>query len=484
MGLAMVLFAGAIPNSGFVADDAFNLAEHANHGDWSGEWTTPTYAHAGGERGHIWRPIPAWIQHIAASLLGRTGETFRSLNLAVHLLNIGLFWTVARRLGASVSATTLLALLWTTHPAMPEAICWSSDIYDLMATSFALLAVAAVTLIDRNARIVATFAMVVAACLSKESAIALIPALGAVAWALGGRTKAVETSATGSLAALTYTQIHGVITGQNYSDAVRSTPIMDAIDAALMNVGWWTHPPTRAPMAHLFDRAGDQPEILIGAVTLTGISLLVAHQVRNGTRSRFLIAGLIAALGMIAPAAIGIPYIGVAPLRYAYAPLALGLVIAAGRWNGVIRPAWGLGIALVSTMGAIRVADRVPAFDSDAALWAAERAKEPENPYAAVNLARAWVGEGKSDDAIALWTSALNQAPQGVRVFNLPNERWQLAQTAFLRGQPDVALKQVLELMNTSAANVPPMAHCLHADSLDALGRHEEANIAAQRCNP
>ena len=383
-----------------------------------------------------------------------------------------------------MSAATLLALLWTTHPAMPEAVCWSSDIYDLMATTFSLLAIAAATLIGRNTRILATFAMVIAACLSKESAVALIPAVAVISWAIGGKSRAIEATAAGSLAAFTYTQIHGMITEQNYSDAVRSTPIMEAIDAALMNVGWWAHPPTRAPMAHLFDRATDQPEILMGMATLTGMSLLVAHQVRNGTRSRFLIAGLIAALGLIAPAAIGIPYIGVAPLRYAYGPLALGLVIAAGRWNEPIRPAWGIGIALVSTLGALRVADRVPAFASDAALWSAERTLEPENAYAAANLARAWIGEGKSEEAIALWVSALNNPPQGVRVFNLSNERWQLAQTAFLRDHPEVALNQVLKLLSSSAGDTPPMAHCLHADSLDALGRHDEATIAAQRCVP
>ena len=61
--VALALFAHAIPGAGFVADDAYNLAEHARHGDIAGEWSTPTYAHAGGARGHIWRPIPASLQH-------------------------------------------------------------------------------------------------------------------------------------------------------------------------------------------------------------------------------------------------------------------------------------------------------------------------------------------------------------------------------------------------------------------------------------
>ena len=130
------------------------------------------------------------------------------------------------------------------------------------------------------------------------------------------------------------------------------------------------------------------------------------------------------------------------------------------------------------------MSDRVPAFQSDASLWAAERALEPTNPYAAGNLARAMVGAGQSEAAVGLWADAIERAPSNIRVFDRANERWLLAQTAFLKGHPDVALEQTLSLLNESGEAAPAMAHCLHADSLDALGRHAEAADVAHRCRP
>ena len=482
--VAMVLFGGPIPGSGFVADDAFNLATHANHGDWAGEWSSPTYAHAGGDRGHIWRPIPAWLQHVAASGFGRVGSTFRALNLGVHLINILLISAIARRLGASSTAAGLAALFWTTHAAMPEAVCWSSDIYDLVATTFALLATGAATSSDPRVRWVGVSALTLAACLSKESSVALAPALAAAAWAAGGTRRAVDAGIASIAGVVAYGAMHRSITDQNYADVAASVPFSEAADAALMNIGWWASPPARAPMAHLFNPATDSPEVLMGAVTLVGISLLIAHQFRHGSRASYLLAGIVAAVSLTAPAAFGIPFIGVAPLRYVYMPLAVGLAIAASRWTGSVARPWIIGILMVGVLGSQRIASRTPAFANDASLWSAERRLEPSNSYAAGSLARAWIADGRTREAVELWASAIESAPEGVRVFDKANERWLLGQTAFMKGHPDIALTQVLKLLNSIDQPVPAMAHCLHADSLDALGRHEEALKVAQRCEP
>ena len=483
--VAVMLFAGGVADSGFVADDAFNLAEHANDGDWSGEWTTPTYLHAGGERGHIWRPLPAWVQHVAASTMGRTGSTFRGLNVVIHATNVLVMIAVARRLGASAAAAALAALFWTTHPVMPEAICWSSDIYDLMATTFAMLAVASVAAKSLPRRRIGIAAAVVAACLCKESSVALVPALALVAWTMHGRRSAGETGILGGAAVAAYAAMHGEITAQSYADVARDVPLKEALDALLMNVGWWIHAPSRAPMAHLFDRIIDRNEVLTGATVLAGMSVLVAHQVRHApTRAGFLLAGLASAVLLSVPAAVGIPFIGVAPLRYAYAPMAVGLTVAAARWTREIPMPWVLAVLLVAGLGAARVSHRVPAFHDDASLWAAERSLEPANPYAAGNLARAMIGAGQSQAAIALWADAIERAPSNVRVFDKANERWLLAQTAFLKGRPDVSLQQTLRLLDESGEAAPAMAHCLHADSLDALGRHAEAADVAHLCEP
>ena len=102
-------------------------------------------------------------------------------------------------------------------------------------------------------------------------------------------------------------------------------------------------------------------------------------------------------------------------------------------------------------------------------------------------MARALIANKQSDEGINLWVDAINNAPSGVRVFDQANERWLLAQTAFLKQRPAVALKQVNQLIAASKENnslLPQMAHCLRADSLDALGRHEEASAAGTLCRP
>ena len=65
VAIAAAVFVPAVVGAGWVADDAVNLAMHAQEGDLLGEWTTPTYAHAGSGRGHIWRPVPATLQHLS-----------------------------------------------------------------------------------------------------------------------------------------------------------------------------------------------------------------------------------------------------------------------------------------------------------------------------------------------------------------------------------------------------------------------------------
>ena len=93
--------------------------------------------------------------------------------------------------------------------------------------------------------------------------------------------------------------------------------------------------------------------------------------------------------------------------------------------------------------------------------------------------------QGKAHQGIDLWIEAVNNAPTGIRVFDPINERWLLAQTAFLKGRPAVSLEHVNRLITESKDNgspLPEMAYCLRADSLDALGRHQEASDAGTLC--
>ena len=278
---------------------------------------------------------------------------------------------------------------------------------------------------------------------------------------------------------------HRLVTEQGYLDALQHDALPSIVDAWLMLFGWIVYAPPRAPMAHLFDRATDAHEVWIGIGAVIGLCLLAADRYRRPQHDPLLALSILCTGLLFIPAAIGIPFIGVAPLRYAYMPMALLLVTALSGWQTKPTRAWMMAIALVSSIGMFRIAERVPAFDNDLNLWSAELKIEANNPYAAGSKARALIATPKSKEGIELWASAIDKARPGIRVFEVDNERWLLAQTAFMKGHPSIALEQVNQLMHRSEQTgrpLPSMAHCLRADSLDAMGRHEEASAAAVHC--
>lgn len=488
VALALAVFLPAVVGAGWVADDAVNLSLHAHEGDLLGEWTTPTYAHAGSGKGHIWRPIPATLQHLVALAFGRSAGAFRVLNVALHVGNIALLQWLCRRRGASVLGAAVLALFFAVHPVTPDAVCWSSDVYDLAATTAVLgtlgVALARTPLAARAAG-VALLTLVAGLC--KESAVAVVPVVGiAVGLGRDGWRGGLALAAASGLGAAAYLGAHGAITAQSYAAAAGATPLADQLIAGLGAASWLT--PRRfagAPMAHLFDPA-ERFGPALGALTLAGFG--VAATAMWGRDRRAALAALAAGAAwalLLAPAAIGIPLIGVQAVRYAYLPLAATVLLAASGDDTV--PGRGpLAFAVAfAALGLVHTLPRTHDFLDDGTLWGAELAAEPDNPYAAGSLARWLLKTGEDERALALWARAVDAAPAGLKVFDRDHERWLLAQAAFLRGRPDIALVQVtahIDSLTAQGRPVPGNAWCLQADSLDRLGRPDDAAAAALRC--
>jgi len=490
IAVAAAVFLPAVLGAGWVADDAVNLAAHAHEGDLLGEWTTPTYAHAGSGRGHIWRPVPATLQHITALAFGRSATAFRVLNVGLHLGNIALLQWLARRAGASATGAVLLALVFAVHPVTADAVCWSSDVYDLAATTAVLGVLGVATSgASAGARALAVAALTLIAGLCKESAIAVVPVV-AVASALrpGGWRTGLQLGAASAVGAGVYLGLHGSITAQSYASAAAATPVLHQVRAGLATAGWLVpRPLDAAPMAHLFDPT-DARTPAIGAATLAGIAgVALAVRRRAPTLTRTVLAAGAAWGLLLTPAAVGIPLIGVQAVRYAYLPLAATALLSAGalaRPPG--RPALVLGIAL-ALIGLGHTLPRTHDFQHDGTLWSAELDREPDNPYAAGSLARWLLKTGDAPRALELWARAIEMAPAGLKIFDRDHERWLLAQAAFLRGRPDIALAQVQAYGHSLEAQgrpVPGNAACLEADSLDRLGQPEAAARTAARCRP
>jgi len=482
--------AGAVAD-GWILDDTVNLSQHAAHGDLLGEWTTPTYQHAGSGSGHIWRPIPASLQHAAALLFGRHPPVFRLLSLAVHLLNVLLVHRLARAVGAGAGAAGLAALCFTLHPALPEAVCWSSDIYDLLLATSLLLASWVVVAAPRAAvRVVAGGALLLAACLCKETALAFVPVLAGLALWRHGWREALATGASAVIGVGLWVLLHGAVTGQGYGAAGAQTPLVHQAAAWLTSTGWLLWVPPRAPFSHFFD-----PQALGGPIAgLATLTLLGGLSALAWRRDRALGAGLALATGawacLLAPTGPGVPLIGLHGLRYVYAPLALFAAIAApAAAVGASRlPRWAPSGLLVlwCAAGAWMVGDRVGDWRNPERLFEAELEAEPGNPYAAAQLARfRLVGGVEVDRSIELWAEALDTPTPPARLFDTFDERWDLAQAAFLAGRPRAALVQLQHLVAQSEAQgrpLPSQAYCLVADSLDAAGRPDDARAVEHLC--
>jgi hypothetical protein len=436
MVLTLMVHMPHILEAGWVVDDTRNLSQHARDGDIAGEWSSPTYAHAGGEQGHIWRPVPATAQHLVATLFGRDPSVFRGLNLALHMVNIGLlfFWMRGR---SNPRVTGLLITVWAAHPALVESVAWNSDIYDVMACTVALLMLWA---LDRYRSIVVRASWlaggILMACLCKESSVALVGLVWVLLW-LDPRPKEsprqrVIMGSAALAGAVLWMLWRGAITTDSYGGALSETPLTHQVQNLLSATGWLLVPPNRAWFAHLFE-PGVSPEVITGMVTIGAMALgswALARRQMNEGRTLALVG--LAWVGLLVPAGIGMALIGIQSLRYIYLPLAI-VVGLLGGMGGLIerRPrAWLLGIGIFSLSGFALGSLRLSAWQNDTTLWEAELTREPENPWALAGLGRARIGEGRAEEGVALWEQAINIAPPGIKLFPLQDQRNQLAHTA------------------------------------------------------
>lgn len=473
----LALYLPAALSGGWILDDARGLATHLHHGDPFGEWTHATYAWSAGDGGHIWRPLPAFVQHVTALAFGRISWVFRLLNLVVHGVLVVAAMRTTERWGASIGVATLVGLAIVVHPVVPDVIGWSSDVFDIGLALFLVLGLhGQAPGASVRGRVATAIVWTLAAVLSKESAAPLVLALPLAAWAAAGILPAVATGAAAATAVGAYMALHGVVTGQGYGGV--SSPIAHRVLAGLDAVGSLPTLPARATVAHLFDPAE-------WGVAAIGAALLVAAGAASWAfpARRQWVAAVVGAGLLLVPAAVGVPFIGVQPSRYVYAPLVWLLVLGAG--PVAARAPGRLGMVLVGGVLLLwtpRAALRIWDYADDETLFTAELASEPANPYAQAMVARQRCLRGDCGPAVlASWADAIDRLPAHARVPNRTEERWSLAQAAFLAGAPDIALRMVRE-MSVEGGVLPQMAPCLEADALDALGRHVEAEAAAVGC--
>jgi protein O-mannosyl-transferase len=89
-----------------------------------------------------YRPLTVLSLRADYGVAGAEAASFHVSNVLLHLAAIVAFILTARRLGASMWASMLAASTWALHPRNTEAVAWISGRTDVLATLFALTAVA------------------------------------------------------------------------------------------------------------------------------------------------------------------------------------------------------------------------------------------------------------------------------------------------------------------------------------------------------
>jgi len=135
-----------------------------------------------------YRPLAVYSLALNYAASGLDPWSYRLVNVALHAANTALVFTIAGRIGRSSVVASAAAALFAVHAVHSEAVVPAFGRADLLAAFFALLAWR-LSLSSRSGRcaVAATAAAVLAALLSKENAVALIPVIVATDLAVRNR---------------------------------------------------------------------------------------------------------------------------------------------------------------------------------------------------------------------------------------------------------------------------------------------------------
>lgn len=125
-----------------------------------------------------------------------TPAAFHQTNLVLHLLNGGLVWLLARRIGLG-DVAWIAGAVFLLHPIQTQAVSYISGRPDLLLTTFALVACLC---LRRSMTVASVVGVLVAgwlALMTKQSAVALVGLLPLLAWCYGLRVRMLALAVCG-----------------------------------------------------------------------------------------------------------------------------------------------------------------------------------------------------------------------------------------------------------------------------------------------
>lgn len=445
-------------------------------------------AEHGGARGGLYRPVLLLSYALEQAIHG-SPAAMHAANVLLHLaVCLALRPIAATLLGPRGTAAAVL--LFLVHPLHTEAVTWLVGRAEVLALLFALLAWRAALLAGAKGGgwHAAAAAAMTAALLSKESALAVIPAVTTHAWVLARRQG--EPATRGALVAtaplvvglLLALALRLVALGPHLSPAqameipaslnpVAAQPLDVRLATGLVllaRYGWLCVAPIRLVADYSFDALPVEPGFLAWRplLVLLGLGLALAWSVRLARRGEPLPLLCLTWFGLLLGLVLQVVPIGAMfGERFAYAPSLAACLLAGWVYERSRRPPAAVLLAVALAFAA-RTALRNLDWRDGETFYAVTARDQPRSAQAQLWHALVLLGKG---DPQAVWR--LRQA----REID-PAQPWaarMLGRCLRRSGQPGEALAHLDDAVRLAPDDGRPLVERMLCHA--ALGRREEA---------
>ncbi|MFZ1074562.1 MAG: tetratricopeptide repeat protein [Verrucomicrobiia bacterium] len=504
LALATLLLYLPVCRSNFLVydDDDYvtNNAVVQNGLTWAGVKWAFTTGHASN-----WHPL-TWLSHMLdCELFGLNAGAQHYVNVLFHTANVVLLFALILRLTNAPWPGAFIAALFAWHPLHVESVAWISERKDVLSTFFGLLTLLSYARFAQSgAKNIAPvlgsrsptpdyfFALVFFALglMSKPMLVTLpfvmllldVWPLRRMTWdkwrGAGVLRLAFEklpffllSAASCVITFLAQSQHAGgaVVSLDKVSLSYRLCNVLVSYGRYLLKFIWPVDLAVFYPLSDQIARV--RILAIVAAMALVVISWVVWRMRRS---CPYLLVGWLWYLGMLVPV-IGLVQVGGAALadRYTYVP-SIGLFIAAafglrdlaGRFQFLKIPiAIAAGLILAGCL--MLTENQLRYWRDSQTLFSHAVAVTENNDVAHTNLGVALEQQGKLEDALAEYRTALKLAPDSAEAHN------NLANLLAAAGHMDEALAEYHEALRTNPRN--PAAHVNLGTLLVELGRFDEA---------
>jgi hypothetical protein len=385
----------------------------------------------------------AWTQHVAITLRPLTKLTYaleaetsitntpaarRVVSIVLLVASAGLLFLLIRRLApdAALLTTTMLAALWFVHPVHADSVLLASG---RTAVLSGLFVIAALLALDRSRRWLAAVFFVLA-CLSRETALAALVPLGALAAARHpGSWRALVRECTPLLTAGVIVVGWMLMTPRyvqlgEYSMLGRPflASVIAQVGAVPVGLGLLFRPASMTIDYGLsLPVSPTEPLFLLGLLLYLGAAAGIVFFLRRGSCAAAV--GLALWLAALLPTQSVIPKLDALtnrPLSLALAGLLLACVPIAEavrrRTSALAVPCGVVTIVVVLTMA---TAHRAELFRSELSLWRDAAAKSRVNERPHVQYALLLDQHGRHHEALAALSTAAQINPLSSHIARL-----------------------------------------------------------------